>query len=131
MVKTDNTVNSVIEIIPTEILNLLWFSDGNLKNYDKEKRTVSEIKSGNFTFTLQISGSEDPSAISFELPIGVPLDPAPKLGYFPSYANMTPDERATYLYWLTNIDKLPFRQESCLRTRGNNRVLVRDLKVHQ
>lgn len=104
MVKTDNTVNSVIEIIPTEILNLLWFSDGNLKNYDKEKRTVSEIKSGNFTFTLQISGSEDPSAISFELPIGVPLDPAPKLGYFPSYANMTPDERATYLYWLTNID---------------------------
>lgn len=104
MVTTDNTVNSIIETIPTEILNLLWFSDGNLKNYDKEKRTVSEIKSGNFTFTLQISGSEDPSAISFELPIGVPLDPAPKLGYFPSYANMTPDERATYLYWLTNID---------------------------
>lgn len=102
MVKADNT--SIIETIPKEILNLLWFADGNLKNYDKEKRTFSEIKSGNFIFTLEISGSEDPSAISFKLPIGTPLDPAPELGYFPSYKGMTPDERATYLFWLSNID---------------------------
>lgn len=105
IVNTDNSVNSIIEKIPTEILNLLLFSDGNLKNYDKEKRTISETEIRGLTLTLQISGSEDPSAISLKLPIGAPLDLAHELGYFPSYTGMTPDERATYLYWLTNIDK--------------------------
>lgn len=104
LVAVNNSVNFFVESIPSEILNLLWFSDGNLKNYNKEYKTVSEIKNGNFTATLKISGIEEPSAISFELPIGTVLHSAPKLGYFPSYTNMTPDERATYLNWLTNID---------------------------
>ena len=72
--------------IPPDVLDLLLFIDGPYKNYERGMIVV------------------EPSLISIELPIGEPITPAPRLNYYPSYAKLSPDERATYLNWLQNVD---------------------------
>lgn len=69
------------DVIPYDILNLLWFYDGPRKN---------------------ISDTE-PSAISIRLPISH-NKPEP-LPYWPSYQEMSPEQRGMYLNWLKDIDQ--------------------------
>ncbi len=68
-------------VIPYEILDLLWFYDGPRKNME----------------------DSEPSAISIKLPIshGKP-EPLP---YWPSYVDMSAEQRGTYLNWLKDISK--------------------------
>lgn len=77
-----SSLSSPIVLIPNDILRLMWFTDGNLKNID--------IDEG------------EPSAVSIKLPIGQATNEP--LGYWPSYTNMTPNQRYNYLHWLTNVD---------------------------
>ena len=72
--------------IPPDVLDLLLFMDGPYQNYVRGMLVT------------------EPSLISVELPIGEPIMPAPPLGYYPSYRKLSPDERATYLNWLCNVD---------------------------
>ena len=72
--------------IPPDTLDLLLFVDGPHQNYVRGMLVA------------------EPSLISVELPIGEPVSPAPPLGYYPSYRKLSPDERATYLNWLCNVD---------------------------
>jgi hypothetical protein len=51
-------------------------------------------------------GAAEPSAIYCKAPIKFHSNPdnIPKMNYFPSYTQMTPEQRWLYLNWLTNID---------------------------
>lgn len=76
------SVKTFVPSIPEDVQNLLWFSDGNNQNIDES--------------------TEEPSAISYELPLSTNVPE--KLGYWPSYKEMSPSQRYSYLEWLTNID---------------------------
>lgn len=104
-----NNQNSVIPDfqkinIPNEILDLLWFADGPLKNfdYDKEKKTIIETNPKIMTFPEQ-----EMSVILTELPINfkTTLSPLDNLQCsLPArYQSLNPDERYVYLNWLKNI----------------------------
>lgn len=76
---SSNIQERLISSVPESTLDLLWFYDGPNKNLD----------------------TEDPSGISLTWPIskGKP-EPLP---YYPSYREMTPEQRGTYIDWLTDI----------------------------
>ena len=94
--------------IPSEIINLLWFSDWKLKNYnkktgDKDKIFIDEL--GIYiSFTVKGLSDEEPSLLSIKLPIqeGTSIE---SLGYYPSYEGMTPIQRYQYLCWLRDIEQ--------------------------
>ncbi|BEG74465.1 TerB N-terminal domain-containing protein [Achromobacter xylosoxidans] len=67
-----------------------------------------------FTLTLtedqnvEVSGPEEPSTIYAPLPVSWPApseESVAKLGYFPSYAGMSPDQRGVYLSWLQDVTR--------------------------
>ena len=76
---TSNIQERLISSIPESTLDLLWFYDGPNKNLD----------------------AEDPSGISLTWTIS--KDEPDPLPYYPSYREMTPEQRGTYIDWLTNI----------------------------
>ncbi len=83
-----------INSLPEEIIDLLWFADGPLKNY-----TSAQHQS-----VIFISSAEEPSLIHQNDVIGQLKYPAPPIGYYPSYQNLSPDARRCYLEWLKNVD---------------------------
>lgn len=80
--------------VSQDIKDLLWFSDGKFKNYNPTKQT---IKIGNFGEIVFVQ--KEPSAISLSKNITKVIDvfKVERMGYFPSYDGMTPEQR--YVYW--------------------------------
>ena len=83
-VKQESLTTQVIHRIPEEIVDLMWFFNGPLKNLDVD--------------------TKEPSGISFSLPVHKNVQSS-KMDYYPAYNQMTPDQRYTYLTWLTDIDQ--------------------------
>ncbi|MFG0231778.1 TerB N-terminal domain-containing protein [Achromobacter sp. 413638] len=55
---------------------------------------------------VDLTGPAEPSTIYASSPVTWPApaeDQVTKLGYFPSYAGMTPDQRGVYLAWLQDV----------------------------
>ncbi len=104
--KAPNTENKklseILRNIPKEIVDLLWFSNGSLKNYRKETNEFNFSFAGHNQRIITTSISE-PSAIDINLPLSDLLFSPPPLGYYPSYERLTPQERTAYLNWLTDI----------------------------
>lgn len=53
------------------------------------------------------SGVKEPSTIYTVLPVNGNVsigDDVPKMGYFPNYASMSPEQRTIYIYWLCNVE---------------------------
>lgn len=86
-----------------DIADLLWFADGANRNYYKQETKESYVVDG-IRFTISVSGSEEPSAIRLSLPVALPphAQNAEKLPYYPSYSQMSPAQRGTYLTFLQN-----------------------------
>lgn len=98
-----------ISQIPPEIINLLWFSNGKYKNYtytSKQPNTFFDLGNGiRVTVNFSVYLDREPSAISETLPIApANHESVEKMGYYPSYEKMNPQQRFTYLSWLRNID---------------------------
>ena len=78
--------------IPENMISLLWFLNGPLCN-------CSEAE------------ANEPSAIDFNLPISLPVnndDRTSDIGYYPSYAKLSPRQKAVYLEWLCDVtQKIP------------------------
>lgn len=90
------------QTISGDVLNLLWFADTKNKNYPQQNETAaakSENKSKNLTNIFE------PSVLMSTLPIR--KGRADALGYYPSYTNMSPEQRYVYFKWLINIDQEP------------------------
>lgn len=88
--------------IPEEIFELLWFADGKFKNYnylDNYEYSFENIK-----IKIAYSGDQEPSLIFSNLKIksSENILPTDKIGYYPSYSNLTPEQRYIYLKWLEN-----------------------------
>lgn len=76
---------------------LIWYSTGSNKNY-KASQTVKTF--GNISLTYS---NNEPSAIDVNLPISeIPADPNINIMYWPSYDQLNPNQRKTYLNWLDN-----------------------------
>ena len=90
------------QTISGDVLNLLWFAEKKNKNYPQQNETAaakSENKSKNLTNIFE------PSVLMSTLPIR--KGRADALGYYPSYTNMSPEQRYVYFKWLINIDQEP------------------------
>lgn len=101
------TVNRVERIIHDDIIELIWFSNGPRKNYRPEEHLAkSEFYAGDLRITLNIttSGPSEPSAIDINLVTREILDISgvEKLPYYPSYSELTPEQRTVYLKFLEN-----------------------------
>ena len=92
--KTKFTLN-----IHPDLRNLLWFGDGPKRNYIKEKRKTESIRVNGYTIYFSTYGSDEPSLILTKLPITKPMTPSnvPRPPYYPSYADLTPEQR--WMYW--------------------------------
>lgn len=88
--------------IPKEIFDLLWFSNGPFQNYSGESSELSFDFAGRIIH-IKTSLNSEPSAIDINLPITDATAPPTPLGYYPSYANLTPQQRTAYLNWLKDI----------------------------
>jgi hypothetical protein len=90
--------------IPPNIINLLWFADGQYKNYNPEadKRVVE-----NELFRIEYSFGTELSLIYSQLPISRKdkKDPKESIGYYPSYEKLSSEERRTYLEWLRDVSQ--------------------------
>lgn len=89
--------NENFQYIPKEVLELLWFADGYYKNFDNEDQFTND--------GIVYIKIPEPSLISLNLPVGEIIKNPENIDYFPRYAALQPDERATYLNWLKNIDE--------------------------
>ncbi len=91
--------------IPKEIIELMWFRDGPLKNIDPEPRFIHKTEA--FTIKISFPGSIEPSAIGVTDTIRPPMDGmvVERPPYYPTYERMTPEQRWVYLSWLINVDK--------------------------
>jgi hypothetical protein len=79
---------------------LIWYSTGPNKNYIASE-TVKFF--GNISLTYS---NFEPSAIDINLPISeIPADPSINIMYWPSYDQLNPNQRKTYLNWLENGGK--------------------------
>lgn len=90
--------------IHPDLRNLLWFGDGPKKNYIKEKKQNESIRINGYTIYFSTYGSDEPSLILTKLPIAKPVNPSnvPRPPYYPSYVDLTPEQRWMYWQFLEN-----------------------------
>lgn len=93
------------DCIPADVFELLWFEDGPFKNYFPDNSS-SRIEVDSFVVEVSFHGATEPSAISFRSAIRGPsrIDDVPRLNYYPSFNEMSPEQKWVYLNWLTNVD---------------------------
>jgi len=91
--------------IPENIRQLLWFGDGKLQNYNPEND--QKVLFENELFRITFSFRNEPSLIFTGMPVdfGSSIDNVEKLGYYPSYEKLNPQQRFVYLKWLCDITK--------------------------
>lgn len=91
--------------IPENVIKLMWFRDGPMKNIDREPRFIH--RTDIFTIEVSFLGSIEPSAIGITDIIRSPGDGVvvERPPYYPTYERMTPEQRWVYLSWLINVDK--------------------------
>lgn len=97
---TSNIVinKNFVEIHP-DIIEYLWFENGERKNYNQNfKQDKNEL---NISFIID---NEEPSLINFDYPVNFNTKylPTDEIGYFPSYKGLTAEEKGIYLKWLKN-----------------------------
>jgi hypothetical protein len=94
--------------IHDDIKNLLWFGDGPMKNLTREQMASDKdeftIAQGRIKISVFISTGDEPSLIYIGLPTDKPADESviPRPPYFPSYRELTPEQRWIYAKLLTN-----------------------------
>lgn len=89
--------------IPQNTKALLWIADGQFKNYNfNDDREIFRL---NDRWTVEFIFKKEPSLIFSNLPIIIngTVNPKEKIGYFPSYETLRPDQRFLYLKWLCDI----------------------------
>jgi hypothetical protein len=92
-------------LISENIRQLLWFGDGKFQNYNpnNDQKVIFE----NELFRITVSFQKEPSLIYTNMPVDFKSNGAnvAKLGYYPSYAQLNPQQRFVYLKWLCDITK--------------------------
>ncbi|MEN6396332.1 MAG: TerB N-terminal domain-containing protein, partial [Methanoregula sp.] len=92
-------------LIPENIRQLLWFGDGKFQNYNSEND--QKVLFENELFRITFSFQKEPSLIYINMPVDFQSngDNVEKLGYYPTYIQLNPQQRFVYLKWLCDITK--------------------------
>lgn len=89
-------------MVHPDIQNLLWIADGENKNYVPTVANKSSFEVNGITFTVSFSSSEEPSLIYMKLPISDVNGNIERPPYFPTYRELTPEQRGMYWKLLAN-----------------------------
>jgi len=87
--------------------DLLFISDKELGNISVGPSLCISISFYDGEIKFDTNDSDDPSTIFLKLPIRQPTraDSVEPLGYYPSYAGLSPEQRWIYLNWLQDVTK--------------------------
>lgn len=105
--KKTSGISFRINSLEPEIVKLLWFADGPLKNFPNNHQKKTSEYIGDFEFCISLFETMEPSLITLSLPIEEPanINDIDRPKYYPSYQSFSPEQRWIYLDWLTNIDR--------------------------
>ncbi|MBX8938852.1 TerB N-terminal domain-containing protein [Enterococcus gilvus] len=92
-----NQIELYTNSIPSDVKNLLFISNQRT-TWNKNEYTQNGI-----SISFEVSSDFEPSEIIIDLPVRSGI--ANPLGYYPSYYEMTPEQRYKYLSFLTDISK--------------------------
>lgn len=101
--ETKNISNDVFLNVHEDIIDLLWIADGKYRNYIFDSKS-NFYESNGIRITFSSFSAEEPSLIYSELPIGVvdSIDNIPTPSYYPSYKELSDDQRGVYWKLLNN-----------------------------
>jgi hypothetical protein len=89
-----------------DIKELIWIENGPKKNFFPPKNTEDVFQIGDFTITITftMTGSEEPSLIDMNLEVNQlgKRQQVDLLPYFPTYKELTPQQKYTYWDFLSN-----------------------------
>lgn len=90
--------------IHNDLAGLIWFADGPNKNYVNENVAKDSFNLGGLTFTVRMTGDEEPSLIYTSQKITIPNDiySIERPPYFPTYSGLTPEQKGVYISFLNN-----------------------------
>ena len=96
------TYQAPITVHP-DVQPLLWFSDGPQKNYYAHAKQTSHIYNG-VRIAFSSFPTQEPSLISLRLPVRMDVNPKEivRPPYFPSYADLSPEQRGVYWKFLAD-----------------------------
>jgi hypothetical protein len=87
-----------------DLKGLIWIGDGKFKNYSGNQNNINRFEIDGMAFTVSFGQDVEPSLIFTNLPIKKPdsIGNVEHPPYFPSYSNLTPEQRFVYLRLLNN-----------------------------
>ena len=102
----DTSLAATCKKVPSDVVRLLWFKDGPMKNIPEDASNGNTVSIGGLTIEIDFTGSIEPSAIGIADGIRVPLDAndIERPSYYPEFRRLTPEQRWIYLDWLRNVD---------------------------
>jgi hypothetical protein len=91
-------------IIHEDIKELIWIGDGKYKNYTPENKYGFTAEFNGIKITFSCNYGDEPSIIYTKQPIKIPDDETlvPRPPYYPSYSELTPEQKWIYLKLLSN-----------------------------
>jgi hypothetical protein len=105
--KTDN--NSVIQFHPSfklhdDLNGLVWIGDGPYKNYSSDAAKKNTFELDGIRLVISFMHQDEPSLIFTKQKIEIPENEQSieRPPYFPSYSDLTPEQRWIYLKLLSN-----------------------------
>lgn len=91
-------------VVHSNIVDLIWVADGPRRNYTNMPTKSEFVNVRGFSVNVSFMGQEEPSAIHTSMPIaqiqnlyGIERPP-----YYPSYAGLSPEQKAVYWNLLYN-----------------------------
>ena len=116
--KKEVAPKSIVESVPKEIVTfaqstftlhedlkgLVWIADGKFKNYASKAKSEKSFETNGIRFSISLMGQNEPSLIFTKERISAPRDGfiVERPPYFPSYIDLTPEQKWMYLKLLTN-----------------------------
>lgn len=90
--------------IHDDLVGLIWFADGPLKNYVKDYIEENTFNYNGLKITFSMSSNEEPSLIYTKQPVVVPNDVSivERPPFFPTYSGLTPEQKGVYIKLLQN-----------------------------
>ncbi|GAB3803717.1 TerB N-terminal domain-containing protein [Virgibacillus kimchii] len=87
-----------------DIKELIWIENGPKKNFFPPKNTEDVFQIGDFTITFTMTGREEPSLIDMNLEVTQlgKRQQVNSLPYYPTYKELTPQQKYTYWDFLSN-----------------------------
>lgn len=80
-----------------ELIDLIWIGDGPLKNYFSVNDKSVTYNYNGFTIKISAISADEPSLLYIDMPIKKPSSFVERPPYYPSYKELTPEQK--WLYW--------------------------------